>query len=423
MQNNQKIPEGWSVKKLEECFSFLRTPSYSRAETTDSGDVHYIHYGDIHTKYPLHVFPTDIDIYVSNEQAQKGDFLKTGDLILLDASEDYEGTTKCIELVDVANDDKIIAGLHTLALRDNANYFTNGFRAYITSMPFVKTNFWKQVSGFKVYGVSKDNLKKLKLLLPPLAEQEKIAGILGTWDEAIEKLSGLIEQKKLLKKGLMQKLLTGKTRLPSFSQLWKDVKLKEMGHITSAGVDKNIVPGEQNVTLLNYMDVYKKDFIYKDDIKQIVTAPDRKIKNCNVLMGDVFFTPSSETRDDIGHSAVIMENIPGAVYSYHVVRFRPLLNHLKRTFCAYAFKTVKFYKQAYSLCEGSGQRYVLSQDYFRNMSIFIPIDLEEQQAIADILSTADDEINLLNQKLEAIKEQKKGLMQQLLTGQIRVKVN
>ena len=86
MQNNQKIPEGWSVKKLGECFSFLKTPSYSRAETTSDGEVHYIHYGDIHTKYPLHVCPEDIDIFVTNEQAQKGDFLQTGDLILLDAS-------------------------------------------------------------------------------------------------------------------------------------------------------------------------------------------------------------------------------------------------------------------------------------------------------------------------------------------------
>lgn len=277
--------------------------------------------------------------------------------------------------------------------------------------------------GSNYPAINGSDVASLKLLLPPLTEQKKIADILGTWDEAIEKLSNLIEQKKLLKKGLMQKLLTGKTRLSGFTQPWKEVKLGEMGHITSAGVDKNIVPGEQNVILLNYMDIYKKDFIYKDDIKQIVTAPDRKIKKCNVLMGDVFFTPSSETRDDIGHSAVIMENIPGAVYSYHIVRFRPLLNHLNRKFCAYAFKTSKFYKQAYSLCEGSGQRYVLSQDDFRNMKVYIPSDISEQQAIADVLSTADDEINLLNQKLEALKEQKKGLMQQLLTGQIRVKVN
>lgn len=422
MHNNQKIPEGWSVKKLEDCFSFLKTPSYSRTETTDSGEVRYIHYGDIHTKYHLHVCPTDIDIFVSAEQARKGDLLKTGDLILLDASEDYEGTTKCIELVDIKENDKVISGLHTLALRDNTKNFANGFRAYITSIPFVKDLFWKQVSGFKVYGVSKDNLKKLKLIFPPLAEQKKIAEILGTWDEAIEKLSSLIEQKKLLKKGLMQKLLTGKVRLPGFTQPWKEVKLGEIGTISSAGVDKKIVEGEDLVELLNYMDVYKKDFLYKTDTSMTVSAPMRQIKNCNLRKGDIFFTPSSETPDDIAHSAVVMEDIPNGVYSYHIIRLRPTtLIDLK--FSAYAFKTAKFYKQAYAWCEGSGQRYVISQDDFRNMKIYIPSNISEQHAIAEVLSTADDEINLLNQKLEATKEQKKGLMQQLLTGQVRVKVN
>ena len=82
-----------------------------------------------------------------------------------------------------------------------------------------------------------------------------------------------------------------------------------------------------------------------------------------------------------------------------------------------------FYRQAYAWCAGSGQRYVLSQDDYRNMKAFIPTDITEQKAIADVLSTADEEIDLLNKKLEALKEQKKGLMQQLLTGQTRVKVN
>ncbi len=419
---NQKIPEGWSVKKLGECFSFLKTPSYSRAETTSDGEVHYIHYGDIHTKYPLHVCPEDIDIFVTNEQAQKGDFLQTGDLILLDASEDYDGTTKCIELTAIKDSDKVISGLHTLALRDNYNNFVNGFRAYITSMPFVKNNFWKQVTGIKVYGVSKDNLKKLKLLLPPLAEQKKIAGILGTWDEAIEKLSSLIEQKKLLKKGLMQKLLTGKTRLSGFTQSWKEVKLGEIGTITSAGVDKKIVEGEKLVKLLNYMDVYRKDFLYSSDMSMTVSAPERQIKNCDLKKGDIFFTPSSETRDDIAHSAVVMEDISNGVYSYHIVRLRPT-KPIDLKFSAYAFKTDMFYRQAYAWCAGSGQRYVLSQDDFRNMRAFIPTDITEQKAIADVLSTADEEIDLLNKKLKALKEQKKGLMQQLLTGQTRVKVN
>ena len=100
----QKIPEGWSVKKLGECFQFLKTTSHSRGETQRSGEVHYIHYGDIHTKYNLHVSPSDIDLFISESQAEKGSLLQNGDLILLDASEDYEGTTKCIELSNICNE-------------------------------------------------------------------------------------------------------------------------------------------------------------------------------------------------------------------------------------------------------------------------------------------------------------------------------
>ena len=394
VKNNQKIPDGWSVKKLEECFSFLRTPSYSRAETTDSGDVHYIHYGDIHTKYPLHVFPKDIDIYVSNDQAQRGDLLKTGDLILLDASEDYEGTTKCIELMDVKDNDKIIAGLHTLALRDNANYFTNGFRAYITSMPFVKINFWKQVSGFKVYGVSKDNLKKLKLLLPPLAEQEKIAGILGTWDEAIEKLSDLIEQKKFLKKGLMQRLLTGKIRLPGFTQPWKEVKLGEIADLyQSQTISQEMLvdTGYPVYGANGFIGYFHK--CNHDTWQIMITCRGSTCGTVNRTSGPSWIT---------GNAMVINCD------TYEICKLFLYYKLLLENFS--------------SVISGSGQPQIVRSPLLK-WKVNIPSDISEQQAIADVLSTADDEINLLNQKLEALKEQKKGLMQQLLTGQIRVKLN
>lgn len=412
MKNNQKIPEGWSVKKLGECFSFLKTPSYSRAETTSDGEVHYIHYGDIHTKYPLHVCPEDIDIFVTNEQAQKGDFLQTGDLILLDASEDYDGTTKCIELTAIKDSDKVISGLHTLALRDNYNNFVNGFRAYITSMPFVKNNFWKQVTGIKVYGVSKDNLKKLKLLLPPLAEQKKIAGILGTWDEAIEKLSSLIEQKKLLKKGLMQRLLTGKTRLPGFTQPWKEVKLGKICKL------------ETTTSKSAFIDENGKYYII--DMGAVSTEgtliSSKRTNACEDLLkiNDIVMP-----KDDIGGGNIIgktaiikQENT--YVLSDHV--FKLNIHDSDANFISYLINSYGYNKYMRRMSCGSAILGLSKKDV-EKCFLYIPSDISEQQAIADVLSTADEEINLLNQKLEALKEQKKGLMQQLLTGQTRVKVN
>lgn len=411
MQNNQKIPEGWSVKKLGECFSFLKTPSYSRAETTDSGEVRYIHYGDIHTKYHLHVCPTDIDIFVSAEQARKGDLLKTGDLILLDASEDYEGTTKCIELVDIKENDKVISGLHTLALRDNTKNFANGFRAYITSIPFVKDLFWKQVSGFKVYGVSKDNLKKLKLIFPPLAEQEKIAEILGTWDEAIEKLSSLIEQKKLLKKGLMQKLLTGKVRLPGFTQPWKEVKL---GDFLKEHTEKTTENDQYQV-----LSVTKNGICSQEEYFEKQIASENNIGYKILRKHDIVFSPMNLWMGSIGFSEYDIGIVSPAYKIFSVNENVALFSFLKH------FMIINRMIYLYLINSEQGASIVrrnLDLDGLLSSKVSIP-DITEQQAIADVLSAADDEINLLNKKLEALKEQKKGLMQQLLTGQIRVKVN
>lgn len=408
----QKIPEGWSVKKLSEVSTFCggSTPSRDHPEYFN-GNIPWVKTTDLNNSVLYETEENITSLGLNNSSCK---IIKNGAVcVAMYGGFNQIGRT-CLLGIDATINQALTAIIPNEKLLNSylLLYLTNNVRA------------WKSYAGSsrKDPNITKKDIESFKIIVPPLPEQEKIAGILGTWDEAIEKLSNLIEQKKLLKKGLMQKLLTGKVRLPGFTQPWKEVKLGEIGTITSAGVDKKIVEGEKLVKLLNYMDVYRKDFLYSSDMSMTVSAPERQIKNCDLKKGDIFFTPSSETRDDIAHSAVVIEDIGNGVYSYHIVRLRPT-KPIDLKFSAYAFKTDMFYRQAYAWCAGSGQRYVLSQDDFRNMRVFIPSDISEQQAIADVLSTADDEINLLNQKLEALKEQKKGLMQQLLTGQIRVKVN
>ena len=391
----QKIPEGWSVKKLGECFQFLKTTSHSRGETQRSGEVHYIHYGDIHTKYNLHVSPSDIDLFISESQAEKGSLLQNGDLILLDASEDYEGTTKCIELSNICNE-KIIAGLHTLALRDKNKNFSDGFRAYITSMPWVKSNFWKQVTGIKVYGISKENL----------------TGILSCWDDGIEKLSALIEKKKIQKKALMQQLLTGKHRLKGFSTPWHEVKLGDIATIAAGTskaqyidekgdcfvVDMGAVSNEATL-IAKKRTSYYEDFLNVNDI----IMPKDDIGGGNI----------------IGKCIIVLENrkyiLGDHVFKLVIKNNFPLFICLKIN----SFEINKYMKRC---ATGSAQLGLSKKDVSKCL-LYIPSDLAEQKAIAEILSKADEEIELLNKKLEAFKQEKKALMQQLLTGKIRVKVN
>ncbi len=237
-------------------------------------------------------------------------------------------------------------------------------------------------------------------------------------DALLGGLDRLIAKKRDLKQAAMQQLLTGQTRLPGFHGEWEVKRLGDIGEVSSAGVDKKIRQDEAPVRLVNYLDVYRKDFLYSHDLSHWVTAPAHQIRRCAVQKGDVFFTPTSETRDDIGISAVAMEDIPDAAYSYHVARLR-LHAPWDLRFRAYAFKTRAFLDQAETSCDGNGTRYVISQGKFRGMTVSVP-PVPEQAAIAAVLSDMDAELAALEARCDKTRALKQGMMQELLTGKTRL---
>ncbi len=259
-------------------------------------------------------------------------------------------------------------------------------------------------------------IKTLKLPFPSLSQQKDIGSLLKQWDTAIEKTEALITAKRKQFDWLLKKLIGDNQYNPD----WLHMTLGDIGQISSAGVDKKIVLGEQKVRLLNYLDVYNRDRIYARELTHTVTAPDRKIENCSIRQRDIFFTPSSEVRNDIGQSAVAMEDIEGGVYSYHIIRLRPEIE-LDLTYSQFAFKSYEFYRQAYKYADGSGQRYVVSQNSFRNIQIALPPSLAAQTKIGTTLFAVQQEISVLRRLTKNYRIQKQGLMQKLLTGQWRVK--
>jgi type I restriction enzyme S subunit len=266
------------------------------------------------------------------------------------------------------------------------------------------------------------NLEKLcpyLLDVPPLPEQRAIAEALSDVDGLLGGLDRLIAKKRDLKQAAMQQLLTGQTRLPGFHGEWEVKELGRLGKISGAGVDKKIRPGEPPVRLVNYMDVYRRNFIYSKDLDHVVSASVEQAARCAVRKGDVFFTPSSEMPFDIAVSAVAMEDIPDACYSYHVVRLR-LDEDWDLNFRAYAFKTQAFLDQAARTCEGSGVRYVITQGKFRQLSVRYPTDKAEQTAIAEVLTEMDLELAGLEQRREKTRALKQAMMQELLTGKTRI---
>ena len=227
MINNNNIPQGykdsllgvipreWDVKQLGKVFFQLGNFSFSREQMTDeSQNLRYIHYGDIHVnveKDSIDLRKDDLpfifDGLITDEKFDKENFpyLKNGDIILADASEDYEGVGKSWEIINNDNQ-KIISGLHTTPLRCLSDEVAVGFGRYLFKNQKSAISLKRIAQGTKVYSISYSHISKLDILLPPLPEQQKIAEILSVWDEAITKQTQLITQLETHKRGLMQQL-------------------------------------------------------------------------------------------------------------------------------------------------------------------------------------------------------------------------
>jgi type I restriction enzyme S subunit len=258
----------------------------------------------------------------------------------------------------------------------------------------------------------------MPLLMAPKAEQVLIAETLDDAQGLAVSLERLIVKKQAIKQGMMQLLLTGKTRLSGFSREWTKTSMGESGSFSGAGVDKTSNPGELPVRLLNYVDVYHEEFVHPRSPRQMITASALKQRQCDIQAGDVFFTPTSETPDDIGRSAVALQSVPGAVYSYHLVRWRPR-DSWDPIFLGFAFNTVFFRSQVVALASGSGARYVISMPGFRSLKIARP-PLEEQEAIGRMLLDLSSQIEILKDRLTKVRAIKQGMMQELLTGRTRL---
>ncbi len=418
------IPDGWSVLKISEVFQFINTTSFSRDQLNydEESELYYIHYGDIHATYkkPLLDFEIEIKVPKLNSNVvlpNSIQYLKDGDVIIADASEDYDGVGEAIEIKNL-NGKVAISGLHTFALRDVDNKTVAGFRTYIFKNPNVKKALKTIATGSKVYGISKGNIQKFKIVLPTLPEQQKIAQILATWDIAINKQEALIAEKQLQKKALMQQLLTGKMRFTGFEEEWEEKKLGDLGNTYSGLSGKTKEDFGSGKPYIPYMNIFKNSII--DHTYFDYVNVNNGEKQNRTKYGDIFFTISSETPDEVGMASVLLSNIDELYLNSFCFGFR--LNDFETLlpeFAAYYLRGVLFRKEMSKAAQGA-TRFNLSKGNVTKVVLLLP-SIEEQQKIAEVITATDNEITALQQQLQKLKTQKQGLMQQLLTGKIRVK--
>jgi len=201
----------WEVTKFGSLYSFKSTNSFSRDNLNyESGEVKNIHYGDIHTKFkPLLDTANENIPYINDEmdisKIPNDNYCKAGDLVIADASEDYNDIGKAIEVYKL-NNEKVVAGLHTILAKPDLSKIALGFGAYLMKAEYIHFQIRIISQGTKVLGLSSNRLSGISVKLPCVNEQTKIANFLSAIDEKISLCNTQIAKTEQYKKGLLQQM-------------------------------------------------------------------------------------------------------------------------------------------------------------------------------------------------------------------------
>jgi type I restriction enzyme S subunit len=404
---NLIIPSGWKVMRFDEILLDGKLGgNYENSESHDGVPV--IKMGNLE-RGKMNI--EKIQYLPQNENYNKEDVLTEDDLLF--------NTRNTLELVG-----KVAIWKNELPFAVyNSNLLRMKFKTdYVESTRFMNFAFNSHYALSQLRGIATGttsvaaiygrDLDSIKFLIPPLPEQKAIARLLSTWDDAINKNNLLIEKKLLQKKWLMQMLLTGKKRLKGFEDKWEEKNFGEVADIDKLSLG-NQTPADYSFQYLSLSDVDTGTAQIKSERIIFKEAPSRARRI--VSEGDVLL---ATVRPNLQGFLIVRDEVKNLIAStgFAVITCTKIHNEF---LYQYLF-TRKLMKQIEAVLTGSNYPAINSSDV-KHLKIPYP-SLEEQTAIANVLQIADKEIQLLKQKSEKLKEEKKGLMQVLLTGKKRLKL-
>lgn len=392
------IPENWEVETLSDINTIVTGATPLRSNNKYfNGNIPWVKTTDLNNSYIIDTEEKITELALKETSVKYVE--KNSILVAMYGGFNQIGRTGLMKIRGTTN--QAISSF----LVDEVNYNSE----YVLHWLNANRNFWRKfaASSRKDPNITKKDVEDFPIIKLNYLEQQKIAQILFTWDQAIELKEKLIEEKKEQKKGLMQKLLTGEVRLPGFDGEWEEVRLEEV----LFSPKKEIVQNPQDYYLLTVK--LHLNGIEATDKKPNKTKRGRPYyirKPKELLIGRQNFHN--------GGIGIVPDEMESYIASNAISTLEAKEGDIK--FYYYYLSNANFYKRIGHIVGGTGQKEI-SETEMKKLKLIIPKSSNEQKAIAKILSTADKEIELLNQELEQLKLQKKGLMQLLLTGIIRVK--
>lgn len=309
------------------------------------------------------------------------------------------------------------------------NNVYNLFLLYL--LTFHKDNFEKLGSGSTFKEVAKSTLKSYRVEIPPLPEQRKIAAILSSVDEAIEKTEAIIEQTEKVKKGLMQQLLTKgightrfkKTEIGEIPKEWEVRRLEEVT-LPKEGIRRGPFGGalKKEIFVNEGYAVYEQQHVINNNMREFRYFIDEKkfleMKQFEVIPGDILISCSGT----VGKVALVPENAKKGIINQALLRLRLKNKLLSNLYAWYLFSSDFMQSKMTDMSHGSTLKNIVGMTELRKISIPIP-PLDEQMEIVSILTSVDQMHQNELQRLSQLQNIKKGLMQSLLTGKVRVRVD
>ncbi|KAB1962173.1 restriction endonuclease subunit S [Limosilactobacillus fermentum] len=399
----------WEKRSLDEITTKTKSYSLSRdVERDHETGYRYIHYGDIHTGVADIVTE---HTNLPNIEPANYDELRVNDLVVADASEDYQGIAEPAVVVGLPTQ-HLVAGLHTIALRPSSA--SSLYLYYLLHTESFKHFGYQTGTGLKVFGISWSNLSKFTFMIPSRPEQEKIVKLIESVDNLTSDNQRKLAKLKELKQGYLQKLFPQngskfpQLRFAGFADAWEQRKLSDLTESHNSGV---YIPKDQygeGTNIIGVGDIYDSDVV---DGQRYRLAP-VKDKRFILHTNDLLYGESSLVPEGIARVVSVSEAGAGTAFAWHTRRFKVNQVTLNSRFLGLELDC---WLPARSHLMRSSTKTALTgittQDFF-NTQIVFP-SKPEQEKIATLINSLDTAIALHQRKLEKLQELKKGYLQKM----------
>lgn len=400
------IPEDWEVKSLSQIGVFSKGKGVTRADA-QSGDIPCIRYGEIYTSHNDYI--REFYSHISPKIAANATKLKKGDILFAGSGETKEEIGKAVAFL---GDEEAYAGGDIIILSPNDGV-SSKFLGYVLNGAIAVSQKASMGQGDAVVHIHAKELGDVVIPLPNLTEQKRIAAALSGVDDMIGALDEAIAKKRQIKEGLMQQLLTGKTRLPGFCGEWKREPLSKHASVLRGGsprpIEAYLTNDPDGINWIKIGDVgVGAKYIVKTEERII---PDGVSHSRAVKAGDFLLSNSMS----FGRPYIL--KIDGCIHDGWLV-IQEYYDSFDTDYLYYALNASETIEQYKSMAAGSSVLN-LNKDIVKRVMLNIP-KIDEQRAIASVLSSVDNEIVELESKRTKYVLIKQGMMQELLTGKTRL---